>query len=172
MRVSTLLPKEYDEITAYYIGLVPEGELIDLMKKHMEFCKEFFKQIPSDKWTYRYAPDKWTVQEVFQHMIDVERIFAYRALRFARNDQRSLVGFEVDDYIPPSKAHQRSPEDMIKEYDLLKSSNILLFESFDSEMLLRQGTASGLEISVRAIGFKLIGHEIHHMKIVVERYLE
>lgn len=172
MIVSTLLPQEYDEITAYYLGLVPEGELIDLMKKHREFCTEFFKNIPEDKWAYRYAPDKWTIQEVLQHMIDVERIFAYRALRFARNDQTSLPGFEVNDYVPPSKAHQRSPEDMIQEYYFLKGANILLFKGFDSEMLLRQGTASGFEISVRAIGFKLIGHEIHHMKIIVERYLE
>lgn len=172
MIVTDLQKREYDENTAYYLGLVPEGELTDLMHKHMLFCVEFFSQIAEDKWAYRYAPHKWSVQEVLQHIIDTERIFAYRALRFARNDQSHLPGFEVDDYVPPSKADRRSHKDMIEEYRLLKMSNIQFFKSLDAEMLLRSGIASGFEISVRAIGFKLIGHEIHHTNILTERYLE
>lgn len=172
MIVTDLHKQEYDENTAHYLGLVPEGELLDLMQKHMLFCIEFFSKIPEDKWAYRYAPNKWSVQEVLQHMIDTERIFAYRALRFARNDQSHLPGFEVDDYVSPAKVHLRPVKDMIEEYRFLKMSNIQFFKSLDREMLLRSGMASGYEISVRAIGFKLIGHEIHHTKVLVERYLD
>ena len=131
----------------------------------------FFKAIPKEKLNFSYAPDKWTIKEVLQHIIDTERIFAYRALRFARNDQTSLPGFEVEDYIPPAKVYERPLEKMIREYTSLRIANIALFESFDDDMLQRSGIASDNKISVRVIGFKFIGHEIHHLRIIEERYL-
>jgi len=104
-------------------------------------------------------------------MIDVERIFAYRSLRFARKKTVGLAGFEVEDYGQVAMGNNRSLEDLIKEYEITRTSTQLLFKSFSDEMLQEIGTASGSKISVRAMGFKLIGHDLHHCKIVRERYL-
>jgi DinB superfamily len=120
---------------------------------------------------YRYAADKWSLKEVIQHMIDCERIFAYRALRFARRDTTPLPGFEENDYAPVSGADARSLQDLMAEHDLVRTSSITLFRSFPPEALALTGTANGRQITVRAIGWVIAGHADHHRNVIEERYL-
>src|SRR5690606_18442301 len=120
---------------------------------------------------YSYAHGKWTLKEVLIHCIDTERIMSYRALRFARNDQTELPGFEQNDYVPQSEANSRKMADLIEEYKILRQSTILLFKSFSDDVLKRAGVANGNPISVRALGFVISGHELHHLNVCKERYL-
>ena len=105
------------------------------------------------------------------HIIDTERVFAYRAMRVARNDKTPMPGFEQDDYVPNSNASQRSASSVIEEYAALRNSTIQLFQNFSEDQLNRIGTASGFPISTLALGFILAGHEAHHMRIIREKYL-
>jgi uncharacterized damage-inducible protein DinB len=127
--------------------------------------------IKEEKADYRYATDKWSVRELLCHVIDAERIFAYRALRFARNDSTPLAGFEEKDYAPQANAAGRSLKKIADEMAHLRISTIELFDSFTPEMLTRKGTANGNELSVVLLGFIIAGHETHHRKIMMERYL-
>ena len=127
--------------------------------------------IPNHKLEYRYAEGKWTVKELLQHLIDSERIFTYRALRFAREDSTNIPGYEHDDYIIPSRANKRTIDSLLQEYKALRASSIKLFESFDEDMLLQIGSANSSNVSVRAMGYIMIGHETHHCNVIKERYL-
>jgi hypothetical protein len=124
-----------------------------------------------DKFDYRYADGKWTIKEIIQHIIDTERIFAYRALRISRNDQTPLPGFDENDFANNTTAQTRGLQDLLTEFSAVRHSNLLLFKSFSDEQLLRVGIASEHSISVRAIGFILIGHQKYHQKVFEERYL-
>ena len=117
-----------------------------------------------------YAPGKWTIKDVVQHIIDNERIQAYRALRFARNDASVLPGYDEEPYAKEARAERRSLEELLEEFEVTRRSNILLFRSFTEEMLLRKGICFGKEMSVLALGFVLAGHQEHHVRIVRERY--
>ncbi|MEM9928626.1 MAG: DinB family protein [Bacteroidota bacterium] len=171
MQRKDLAPTEYDEYTAYYLGLVLEGRLLELLEASRLETVTFFEGISPDYHNYRYAPGKWTIKDVVQHLIDVERIFAYRALRFARGEALALSGFDVDAYGAAQRAARRSMEDLLAEYSAARQSTIHLFQSFDEKMLLASGVASGFRLSVRAIGFKLVGHDLHHVGVVKERYI-
>jgi len=155
-----------------YIELVAAQDLTDAMEYGSTQTIKLVNSIPPSKYDHSYAPGKWTVKETLLHIIDTERIFAYRALRFARGDSTELPGFEQDDYVPMSKGHQRSFSAIIKEYKSVRQATISLYKSFDEEMLVRIGTASGNPFSVRALGYLIAGHEIHHRQILKERYLE
>ncbi|NRA94566.1 MAG: DinB family protein, partial [Psychroserpens sp.] len=133
--------------------------------------ESFLKTIPDEQFGHAYAEGKWTIKEVVQHIIDTERVFSYRALRFARYDSTELPGYDQDDFALNSKANLRSKEDILNEYSTQRAASIAMFESFDAETLLGQGKASGSSISVRALGFILIGHENHHCQIIKDRYL-
>ncbi len=117
-----------------------------------------------------YAPGKWTISEVLQHCIDNERIMAYRALRFARNDKTVLPGYDENLFAANAEGADRSFDDLIEEYGRVRSSTIDLFRSFTNEMLLRKGATFASEIDVLSLGFVIIGHAIHHNRIIVERY--
>lgn len=118
-----------------------------------------------------YAPGKWTIANIFQHIIDSERVFAYRALRFARNDATPLHGFDQNSYVENTNTSFATLSDLWNELKLVRQSNILLFKGFDDQVLLRHGVASGTDLSVLALGFTLIGHQIHHLRIIEEKYL-
>jgi uncharacterized damage-inducible protein DinB len=124
-----------------------------------------------DKFDYRYAEGKWTIKDIIQHVIDTERIFAYRALRISRNDITPLPGFEENDYVENTKANERGIQDLLAEFSAVRYATLFLFKSFSEEQLKRIGTASGTAISVRAIGFIIIGHQKHHQNVFQERYL-
>ncbi len=118
-----------------------------------------------------YAPGKWTVKELFQHLIDCERIFAYRALCISRGEKQSLPSFEEDDYAISSESNRREFADILKEYAVVRDSVLLLYQSFSEKMLLAEGLSGGNPINVAAIGFSIIGHRTHHLNILKDRYL-
>jgi hypothetical protein len=165
-----LKPSEFNPYYGKYIRKT-SGLSLDSLKSSGEKTISFFKSIPSNKLEYRYADGKWTIKEVIQHLMDAERIFTYRALRIARKDKTPLPGFEQDDYVLPSQANKRSIENLIIEYKAIKAATVTLFDSFSDEMLMELGTASNSPISVRAIGFIIMGHDIHHCEVIKERYL-
>lgn len=154
-----------------YVKQVEESDLLQALRISGHRSLELVHSIPQNKLDFKYAPDKWTVRELLCHMIDAERIFAYRALRFARNDKTPLAGFEENDYAPQANASGRSLERITAEMAHLRSSTIDLFEGFTPEMLTRKGTSNKNELSVVALGFIIAGHETHHCHILKERYL-
>lgn len=127
--------------------------------------------IAEDRWEYRYAPDKWTIKEVFQHIIDMERIFAYRALCFARNEQGGLPGADEDAYQLEARTGRRNSVDLLRELRAVRSASEELFASFDATALARSGSANGKHITVPALGWVIAGHSEHHVRIIRERYL-
>jgi hypothetical protein len=171
MNVKDLKSNEYFEFYATYISKVGDTNLIEGLIQNKKSVVAFLNSIDSNLYGYKYAKDKWTIKELIQHIIDTERIFSNRALRIARNDKTNLAGFDQDDFNPYSGANNRSKEELISDYTVSRINTISLFQSFSDEMLLRIGTASAHELSARAAGFIIIGHENHHIQILKERYL-
>jgi len=155
-----------------YIGLLPDdGRVLWRLEENLATTSAYMSALPAEKLTYRYAEGKWTIKEILAHLIDDERIFSYRALRFARNDQTELPGFDQDAYARYSGANERGIEDLLTEFAAVRRSTIALFDSFDDEALLRSGVASGNIMSVRAAAYHIAGHEMRHVNIIKERYL-
>lgn len=163
----TSLPRFFDR----YINLAPNIDLIDALTEGASLEPLFPAQTMTDLGDYRYAPGKWAAKDILQHLIDTERIMAYRTLRFARNDQTALPGFEEDDFAKHAHATHRSMAGLYDEYACQRLSTIALFRSFDDEMLQRTGICFNQTMSVLALGFMLVGHPIHHANVVRERYL-
>jgi uncharacterized damage-inducible protein DinB len=163
---------EYNPYAIMYIKLLPDdGFVLQYLKDNFNIVKNFIQSLPPDKLTYRYAEDKWTIKEILVHIMDDERIYAYRALRIARNDKTPLPGFEQEDYVPFSKANQRSLASIFKEYKTIRNATLSLFTSFNKEDLLRMGTANDHPVSARALAWHIAGHELHHLNIIKKRYL-
>ena len=154
-----------------YISQAEGDDLGDVLKKQTRAFVKFLDDIPKSKRNYRYAEGKWTIREVLQHVIDAERIFAYRALCFARKDATPLPSFEENSYASHSKAEQRKWKDLVNEFRAVRQSTELLFSSFDEEQLDAAGTASGKSNYVLGIGFIIPGHANHHIRVVKEKYL-
>lgn len=171
MKSSQLTTNEYGPYYKGYIDLAGNDLLIAGLTKSMYRHLNLFSSISEDKMNYAYAEGKWTIKELVVHLIDCERVFAYRALRCARNDKTDLPGFDQDDYVTTSEANNRSKASLIEEYESVRKSTIAMFKSFTDEMLTKVGTANGNPMSPRALGFIIIGHEKHHAKIIRERYL-
>ena len=164
-------PNEFFEYYGKYIALVPDGDVrAHLERQNAETAK--YIESRGDAWAMsRYAPGKWSPKEVIGHVTDAERIFAYRALRIARNDKTALAGFEENDYVPIAGADARSVADLLDEFAAVRVASARLFRSFDEAAWSRRGTASGKEITARALAFITAGHELHHLKILRERYV-
>ncbi|WP_460910298.1 DinB family protein [Spirosoma areae] len=163
-----VMPKFFDR----YINLAENNLLlIDALTQNASFDKLIPLQTVEALGDLRYAPTKWTVKDIVQHVIDNERIMSYRALRFARNDQSSLPGYDEELFGQFATASRRSIADLYDEYADVRQSSLHLFRSFDDEMLLRSGICFNQTISVLALGFVLVGHTTHHVNIIRERYL-
>ena len=171
MTSNHLSPEEYNIYYKNYIDLSTSHNIIEGLKQNLDSIVSFYSNIPQGKLDYVYAEGKWRIKDILLHIIDTERIFAYRALRIARQDKTPLVGFEQDDYIVSANASARSLTSLLEEYKSVRQGSITLFESFDSTALKQIGEASGFPISVKAIGYILTGHENHHSQIIRERYL-
>jgi uncharacterized damage-inducible protein DinB len=173
--MKTIAKPETDEFapcTIMYIGLLPDdGLILKHLGDNLATTSKFIRSLPEEKLSYRYAEGKWTIREILAHLIDDERIYAYRALRFARNDYTELPGFDQDAYAVNSGANERTIEDLLQEFAAVRNATISLFESFDSQVLTRTGVASGNVMSVRAAAYHIAGHELRHMNIIRERYL-
>ena len=164
-------PNEYSEYHQLYISKVPDGQIMTILRDQLDEAITLFKTIPESKGDYRYEPGKWTLKEVIGHLSDGERIMAYRALRFARNDQTPLPGFEQDDYIPYSNSNECSLADLINEFATLRESTLTMFKNFSNDSWERVGTASGNRVSVRGMAYIIAGHLEHHLRIIREKYL-
>lgn len=162
---------EYHSYYKPYIAALGDVDLLVNLKEGLQSFLKFIETIPEDKLSYSYEDGKWSVAEVIVHLIDTERIFQYRALRFARNDKTTVIGFDQDFYVPNSKANLRTKKSIALEYKSVREASITLFESFDEENLKNLGTASGSNMSVRALGFVICGHLVHHKNSIKERYL-
>ena len=163
--------KEFNPYYGAYIKVATSENIIEGLKINLQSISTFFESISPDKLDYAYAEGKWTIKDILLHLIDTERIFAYRALRIARSDTTSLPGFDQDKYVVTANAKNRTVESLIPEYRAVRLASISLFETFNSEDLLQMGQASNSNISVRAIGYIISGHENHHKVVIEQRYL-
>ena len=154
-----------------YINKVESGDILDILKAQIGTLNAFFSSIPAEKWDYAYAEGKWTVKEVLGHLVDTERVFGYRGMRFARKDATDLPGYDENDFVAHGHFQSRSPEGLMEEMELLRRTNILMLENIPVESMEHLGTANSLLISVGAIAWILAGHPIHHMGVIRERYL-
>jgi len=172
MKKSELTHGEIGEFYRGYIDrLAPEAELIPTLEKNTTEFVEFLKSIREDKWEYRYADGKWTLKEMVQHIIDTERIFQFRALAIARNEPKALPGFDHDIYVLNSKSELRNSKELVQEYKIVRESGTLLFKSMSVDMLMLSGTMNDINATPRALGFMMVGHVLHHMEVINEKYL-
>jgi uncharacterized damage-inducible protein DinB len=163
---------EYPVYASIYIDRLPDdGLLLQHLENNFQATKELILSLPEEKLLYRYAAGKWTIKEILVHIIDDERIYSYRALRFARNDSTELPGFEQDDFARFSNANKRDLENIFEEYEAVRRSTIALFNGLDEEVFTRYGTADGKNATVRALAYHIAGHELHHISIIKEKYL-
>lgn len=164
------LEGEYPKFYKPYISKLENDDLLGSLEQVHQQSFKLFGAFPEEKWDFQYAAGKWTVKELIGHLIDSERIFSTRAMRFSRNDQTPLPGFEQNDYVPESNVSHRTVPDLLQEWTWLRKANLKMFEGFNTEMLQRVGMASGWPISVMTLGFVMVGHEKHHQQIFRERY--
>ncbi len=162
---------EHDPYNSRYISLVPDGDIVATLEAQIRPTLNMLRAIPEERAAVRYAPGKWTMREVVGHINDTERIFAYRALRIARNDKRPLEGFEQDDYVRYGPFEHCSLAALAGELAQVRAATLCLLRALDEEAWARSGTANGAHIAVRALAWIIAGHELHHRSVLSERYL-
>jgi len=170
---ATVKPEKGEFLPYYgtYIDLVGSGDVLATLSTQMAETQALLRSLPASVATYRYAPDKWSVNEVVGHLIDSERIFAARALRFARSDPTPLPGFEQDDYVSNSSFDRYPLGELASELGSVRESTIFLFKHLQEDAWMRRGIANDAEVSVRALAYIIAGHELHHREILRARYL-
>lgn len=163
-------PEEYGDFYQGYIDLITEPNILEVLIQQAQHTYTLIQQLQPEEADYRYEEGKWSVKEVIGHLVDTERIMAYRALCISRGETASLPGYDHDAYVENGHFDERTLQSLSTEYDALRNSNISLFNSFDQEQTLRRGTANGLSVSVRALAYIIAGHERHHLKSLEEKY--
>ena len=166
-------PNQGDYSTYYenYIRLIEGDDILRILNEQNKKTQDILNSFSEHKGNYRYADGKWTVKEVVGHLLDTERVFAYRALCIARGEKKSLPGFDQNDYVSQGNFNRRELFDLNYEYRLLRESNLLLFRSFTPEMLKLKGFANESSVTVLAILFIIAGHEKHHMNVLRDKYM-
>ncbi|TNE48817.1 MAG: DinB family protein [Bacteroidetes bacterium] len=165
------MPGDYAPFYRGYIEAVETDDITSYLAIQKEQVLDFLRGIKWENWEVGYAPDKWTLAEVVLHMIDAERVFAYRALCIARGDQTPLPGMEQDDYVPNSGAASRTPASIVDEFAAVREATLHLFKNFTDDMWERRGIASDAEVTVPALAYIIGGHTAHHLQVIGERYL-
>jgi len=172
MTKSDLNPSEFD---MYYLRYIDKLSNKTKLRRGFETGKDtlidFFETIPNEKLSHRYQPDKWSIKEVLQHLIDTERIFIYRCFRIARRDATALSGFDQDTYVEPSGADDKSMEDLLNEFTMNRNNSISLLNGLTDENLSFIGNSNGCDMSARAAAFTILGHDIWHMEVIQKNYL-
>lgn len=161
---------EYGDFYENYINLVDELNVIQSLIQQGQKVYALTQQLTVDEANHRYADDKWSVKEIIGHLVDTERIMAYRALCISRGEQTALPGYDHESYVEQANFNQRSLQSLSTEYDALRNANISMFNSFSKQQVLQKGTANGVSVSVRALAFIIAGHEKHHLNILEEKY--
>jgi hypothetical protein len=165
------LPTEYPPYYSGYIARVPAGDILQRLRSQLHDALALLTAMPDAKAAYRYAPGKWSVKEVVGHVIDTERIFAYRALAIARGETGPLPGFDENAYVAGAGFDGRSLRSLAEEWSHLRAANVTLFESVAPQAWDHRGTANNRAITARAIPYIIAGHERHHVAVLRERYL-
>jgi hypothetical protein len=163
-----------DEFLAYYsryIQRVPAGDVVSTLSSQIGETLALLRGLPESVATYRYAPDKWSVNEMVGHMIDTEKIFSYRALRFARADKTPVPGYEQDDYVRNSSFNSYPLAELASELETVRRATLYFFRHLEDEAWVRRGLANNAEVSVRALAYIIAGHELHHREMLRTRYL-
>ena len=162
---------DYAEYYHGYIQLIEGDDPVSILEKQMKTTQKFLQEIPADKERFKYAENKWSVKEVIGHMLDTEKVMYYRALCIARGENKSLPGFEQDEYVKEANFNCLDISDLIMDYRLTRQSSILLYKNFDEIILEKRGKADNKEVTVLALAFIIVGHEAHHIKVLKEKYL-
>ncbi|WP_257308777.1 DinB family protein [Geothrix fuzhouensis] len=171
MTLSRPLRDEYAEGYAPYIAAADEGDVLDLLQAQMEDIATLFGGFSEAQGAFRYAPGKWSLKDLLQHLCDAERIFAYRCLRIGRGDATPMPGFEEDPYAVAAKADARAMADLVADWRAVRTASLTLFRSLPEAAWLNQGTTNNRSITARCIPFISLGHAAHHLAVIRERYL-
>ena len=164
--------KEYPAFYQTYIdALDDQGNILSQMETSLRVFEKELSELESDKQEYRYADGKWTIKEIVQHLIDTERVFVYRALRYSRKDKSMLLSYDENMFVANYDINKRNYDNLLKEFSLLRRSTILMFQNFDDEILDMEGKVGENTFTVRALGYICSGHVLHHLKVIRERYL-
>ncbi|MDF2857421.1 MAG: damage-inducible protein DinB [Neobacillus sp.] len=166
-------PKD-NEYPAYYqpyVNLVPNIDLVDLLKENLQETIDLFEGLSEEEGLFRYSPTKWSIKEVLGHMTDTERIMSYRLLRVGRGDQTPLAGFEENDYVTGSQINMLPIRDILDDFIATRKATLTLIQNMPKEAWVNKGYANGAEVTAQAIAYIIAGHAIHHRKIITERYL-
>jgi hypothetical protein len=161
---------EYAPLYAGYVSLVPEDDVVSALREQMAEIIAFARGIPPERESFRYAPEKWSVRELFGHLVDSERVFGYRLFCISRGEEQALPGFDEKSYVARSGYDARPLPDIVEELGLVRDANLSVIERLDERTVHRAGVANGVPITVRALLFVLTGHVRHHLKVLEERY--
>jgi len=170
--ISRPVPGEYAPYAISYIRLVPDERVLYHLQQNNKAVNELIGAQPEEVLSKGYAPGKWRLKELIVHVTDTERIFAYRALCIARGEQAMLPGFDENTYAAAANAQSRSIESIMAEYNSVRQASIALLAGLSDEVFLNMGNANNIPVSVRALAYQITGHELHHMNIIKERYLQ
>lgn len=164
-------PSEHHPYYGLYIGQLPEGDILEILEGQLRETLDLLERVPPERETHRYGPGKWSIREVVGHVLDVERVFAFRALCFARNDPGHLPDMDQELWAAHAAAGDRPLSELSEELRLVRAGNVAMFRAFEPATWLRSGTASGRRFTVRSCPWIIAGHELHHRTILRERYL-
>jgi len=162
---------EYADYYDKYVSLVPEGVVVETLERQLDDTLALLRSVGEERAGHRYAEGKWSVKEVVGHILDTERIFSYRALAIARGERQPLPGMDQEEYMAGANFDELKLSDLLEQFEHLRRANVLMLRGLSEEAWARRGTASGYEVTVRAIAYIIAGHEAHHLKILRERYL-
>ncbi len=165
-----LAPNEYPPYAKIYLEHLESNDILGILQERIVFIKQFYQNISEEQANFSYAVGKWSIKEVLQPIIDSERVFAYRALSFARGEKNPLPGFDQDLFVQNSFAKQRSLASIIVEFEAVRWASLSLYQNLNPETLLNEGNANGFSVTPRALAALTAAHEIHHTKIIAERY--
>jgi uncharacterized damage-inducible protein DinB len=174
MSATAAAKPEADEYATYYgkyVSLVPDTGIVETLSRQMEETLSLLRGITEERAEHRYEPGKWSIKQVVGHLIDAERIFAYRALAIARGDKARLPGMEQEEYMAGADFDSRTLADLAEEFSHVRRANVIMFKNLDADAWSRRGVASDNEVTVRALAYIIAGHEAHHVSILRERYL-
>ena len=161
---------EYAEYYERYIKLVNDDDILGTLSRQTSELREAAALVSREREKHRYGPGKWSIREIFGHLIDAERVFGYRLFCISRGEKRSLPGFDENEYVASAGFDERTLQSLVDELVLLRSANLSLMKSLDESQWNRSGVANDVPVSVRSIAFILAGHAMHHMKVLSERY--
>jgi hypothetical protein len=162
---------EYAPYYGTYIRKVGDGDIVTTLARQIDGTLAFLRGIPDARAGHRYAPGKWSIREVVGHLSDAERVFTYRALRFGRGDATPLPGFDENEFMKRARLDDRSYASLVDEFEVVRRATVALFDGFFPDEWTRHGSASGKEVSVRALAWIVAGHELHHVDVLRTRYL-